>query len=473
MPAPKKIYVYTIGCQMNVYDSDQMVAGLAISGYVPVDAPENADVIMVNTCTIRAKAEQKAFSFLGRMAELKRKNAHLILGVAGCVAQQEGERIFRRMPHVDLVVGTQAIANLPGLIKKIESKRCRIVDVAMDQIAREKNEPPMIDGGQGVTRFVTIMTGCDNYCTYCVVPYVRGRETSRPPDEIVKEIEALVSTGVREVTLLGQNVNSYGLKEGYTTFAGLLQLINTIEGLRRIRFTTSHPKDLSEDLMRAFASLPKLCRHIHLPVQSGSNRILKRMNRKYTANAYLAKIAQLRNLCPDIEITTDIIVGFPGESEADFAATLELIQTVGYDSLFVFNYSDRPQTPASKFNNKVSEPVSNQRLQKVLKLQEQIARAKNESLVGAVKTIMVEGFSKRHGVSANLDQERSIEWTGRTDGQKIVNFDCLEKTMCDQIRPGILVNVKIEKAMPHSLWGRLLPFGSQAGTLKGERNYAA
>ena len=473
MPEPKNIYVYTIGCQMNVYDSDQMVAGLAISGYVQVDAPEKADVIIVNTCTIRAKAEQKAFSFLGRMAELKKKKAHLIIGVAGCVAQQEGERIFKRMPHVDLIVGTQAIVRLPQLIQKIESKRCRIVDVAMDQTAIGNNDRSMMDAGQGITRFVTIMTGCDNYCTYCVVPYVRGREASRPPDEIIKEIEALVAAGVREVTLLGQNVNSYGLKEGYPTFAVLLQQINTIDGLQRIRFTTSHPKDLSEDLMQAFASLPKLCRHIHLPVQSGSDRILKRMNRKYTIKAYLAKIAQLRDLCPDIEITTDIIVGFPGESQADFDATIELIQTVGYDSLFVFNYSDRPQTPASKFSNKVPESLSNQRLQTVLKLQEQIARAKHESLVSTEKTIMVEGYSKRHEVVASAGRVQSIEWTGRTDGQRIVNFDCPDKTMCDQIRPGILVKVKIEKAMSHSLWGRMVPFKAQAGALKGERNYAA
>ena len=473
MSTPRKIYVYTIGCQMNVYDSDQMVAGLVVAGYDQVDSPAKADLILVNTCTIRAKAEQKAFSFLGRMAELKRQKAHLIVGVAGCVAQQEGERIFKRMPHVDLVIGTHAIARLPAIVKKIETKRCRVVDVVMGQDTEATNVLPGFGTRQDVTRFVTIMTGCDNYCTYCVVPYVRGRETSRPPEEIISEIEALVATGVREVTLLGQNVNSYGLKEGYTTFAGLLQQINAVDGLERIRFTTSHPKDLSEDLMHALATLPKLCRHIHLPVQSGSDRILKRMNRNYSVKDYLAKITQLRHWRPDIEITTDIIVGFPGESEMDFNATADLIQKVGFDSLFVFNYSDRPQTPASKFSGKVSESVSNQRLQKILRIQEQIVNAKNKALVGTEKTILIEGFSKRQEVSGNSDEAQSIEWTGRTDGQKIVNCDCLDKAICDRIRPGILVKVKIEKALSHSLWGRILPFENPAGAFKGERNYAA
>lgn len=458
---------------MNVYDSDQMRAGLAASGYRHVASPENADLILVNTCTIRAKAEQKAFSFLGRMADLKRTNPHLIIGVTGCVAQQEGQKIFKRMPHVDLVAGTQAIARLPGMIKKIESKRCRLVDVSLDKGLALETELPVSKTAADVTRFVTIMTGCDNYCSYCVVPYVRGRETSRPPDEIIQEIERLVSSGVREVTLLGQNVNSYGRKEHFGTFADLLQQIDAIDGLRRIRFTTSHPKDLSEDLMRSFALLPKLCRHIHLPVQSGSDSVLKRMNRKYTVEKYLNSVSRLRHWCPEIEITTDIIVGFPGETERDFAATVDLIQKVGYESLFVFNYSDRPQTPASKFKAKVSETTSSQRLQTVLKIQETITRARNETMIGSRQDVLVEGFSKRQSLAVNGGHAEDVAWRGRTGGQKIVNFGCANKSMEDRMRPGRLVRVEIERALAHSLWGTVHSFVDRSGALRGERNYAA
>ena len=275
----KSFYINTIGCQMNVYDSEQIGIRLLALGYQQTGSLEQADLIIVNTCTIRAKAEQKAFSFLGRLAGLKRKKPGLIIGIGGCVAQQEGKKILKRVPHIDLVFGTQAIDRLPNLIQKIKDKRCRIVDVAMVDMPNIADSLLSSQSDTPVSRFVTIMRGCDNYCTYCVVPYVRGRETSRHPDRIVAEIKKLVKSGVKEVTLLGQNVNSYGRKEGLCSFPDLLAKVNSIEGLMRIRFTTSHPKDFNDDLIYAFKTNEKLCNHIHLPVQSGSNRVLKRMNR--------------------------------------------------------------------------------------------------------------------------------------------------------------------------------------------------
>jgi tRNA-2-methylthio-N6-dimethylallyladenosine synthase len=473
-PSEKKIFVYTIGCQMNVYDSDRMIGGMAPAGYRPTSFADQADLILVNTCTIRAKAEQKAFSFLGRLSGLKHKKPHLIIGVTGCVAQQVGEKIFKRMPHVDLVLGTQAIGRLPAIIRRIEAKRCRVVDVALDTDRHAEGlEASRSGSATAITRFVTIMRGCDNYCTYCVVPYVRGRETSRPPEDIVKEIAGLVAAGVREVTLLGQNVNSYGQKEGLCSFADLLARVDAVEGLQRIRFTTSHPKDLSGDLVTAFGSVEKLCRHIHLPVQSGADRILGRMNRKYTRAGYLDKVAQLRAQCPEIEITTDIIVGFPGETAKDFESTLDLIRQVAYDGLFVFNYSDRPQTPAAHFSGKVLAPESNRRLQAVLALQEQITRTKNEGLVGTVARVLVEGHSKKQDGSGSSARQGAIEWTGRTFGQRIVNFTNALDPTGRRIVPGDLVKVKIERALSHSLRGRAVWSQPTAGELKGESSYAA
>jgi tRNA-2-methylthio-N6-dimethylallyladenosine synthase len=334
----KYLYLHTIGCQMNVYDSEQIAMRLAPLGYEQTASMDRADLIIINTCTVRAKAEQKAFSLLGRLARMKRNKRRLIIGVGGCLAQQEGEKILERMPSIDLVFGTQAIDRLPRIIRQIEARRCRIVDVDMDEVP---DIPEFLVGPQTesqVSKFVTIMRGCDNYCAYCVVPFVRGRETSREPESIIREIRVLVENGVKEVTLLGQNVNSYGKKQSLCTFPELLLRINEIEGLLRIRFTTSHPKDLSSDLITAFRDLDKLCPHIHLPVQSGSNRILECMNRKYTIEQYLDKVAKLRDTCNGIAITSDMIVGFPGETEADFEKTLELIKTVEFDGLFAFQY---------------------------------------------------------------------------------------------------------------------------------------
>jgi tRNA-2-methylthio-N6-dimethylallyladenosine synthase len=322
-----------------------------------------------------------------------------------------------------------------------------------------------------VSAFVTIMRGCDNYCTYCVVPYVRGREASRPPDDIVGEIRQLVDGGVREVTLLGQNVNSYGLKEGLCPFPELLARVNEIEGLARIRFTTSHPKDLSLALMQAFGRLEKLCRHIHLPVQSGSDAVLKRMNRRYTRADYLAKVAQLRAVCPDIAITSDIIAGFPGETESDFEATLDLIQQVGFDGLFAFVYSDRPNAPAVRFDPKISEAVKKARLNTVLEQQAAATLTKHQTLVGTVQRVLVDGPGKSRSAT-ELQEER--HWSGRTPANKIVHFSCDGIYSESQRLTGRVMDIMIDKALPHCLGGRLTqdPAPSRVRE-KGDHGYAA
>ena len=470
----KYLYLNTIGCQMNVYDSEQIAMRLVALGYQQTSSLEKADLVIVNTCTIRAKAEQKAFSFLGRLARLKKKKPGLITGVGGCVAQQEGEKIFKRIPYLDLVFGTQAIDRLPYLIQKIEKKHCRIVDIEQADNPHFQEANDRIAPASQVSRFVTIMRGCDNFCSYCVVPYVRGGETSRHPDVIIDEIQELARSGLKEVTLLGQNVNSYGKKEGLCSFTELLSRVSQIEGLMRIRFTTSHPKDFDEDLIYALRTNEKLCDHIHLPVQSGSNRVLKRMNRKYTKELYLDKVAKLRDTCPDIAITSDIIVGFPGESEADFDETLDLIRTIEFDGLFAFKYSDRPNAPAAKFEEKVPDQQMKKRLQVLLDLQDTFTQKKNQALVGTCLAILAEGFSKRQS-SGNLNHpHQAVQWTGRTSTNKIVNFyhdDNPES--CDDLAPGELVDVKIEKAYSHSLWGKLVEGKVVAERLKGDRSYAA
>lgn len=453
------MYIYTMGCQMNVYDSGQIQNRLALLDYAPTDDLDLADLIIVNTCSIRAKAEQKAFSFLGRLAPLKARKPELIVGIGGCVAQQEGKRILKRMPHIDLVFGTHAIRRLPRHIDRIAAERCRIVDV---QIAESVEAEDFALGPfplSEISAFVTIMRGCDNYCTYCVVPFVRGRESSRKPEEIIAEIEHLVKSGVREVTLLGQNVNSYGRKEGLDSFAQLLARIDQIRGLERVRFTTSHPKDLSEDLIAAFARLEKLCHHIHLPVQSGSDRILKRMNRHYTRERYLEKVGQLKAACPDIAISSDIIVGFPGEQDDDFQATLDLIRQVGFDSLFAFMYSDRPQAPARQFKGKIALEVKNQRLQEVLACQQEITQRRNAALIGTVQQVLVDGPSKNQSSITNGGNRPSAsvpaQWAGRTTANKIVHFGGDGRRLPNQLLTGRLINIMIERAMPHCLWGRV------------------
>jgi tRNA-2-methylthio-N6-dimethylallyladenosine synthase len=469
----KYIYLHTIGCQMNVYDSEQIAMRLATLGYAQTESMAQADVIIVNTCTVRAKAEQKAFSMLGRFARMKRDKKRLIIGVGGCVAQQQGEKILERMPAVDLVFGTHAIARLPRLIQQIEARRCRIVDVELDSDPQIPESLVEDRDETGVSKFVTIMRGCDNHCTYCVVPFVRGRETSRQPASILREIRSLVRVGVKEVTLLGQNVNSYGQNPNLCTFPELLSMINQVEGLLRIRFTTSHPKDLGSDLIQAFRDLDKLCPHIHLPVQSGSNRVLKRMNRQYTREQYLDKVAKLRDTCPQIAITSDIIVGFPGESESDFEQTLELIKTVEFDGLFAFQYSDRPQAPSVKLPDKLSEPAIKKRLQILLELQEKFTRRKNMALVGSIQQVLTDGLSKKQISDPPAENGPDQQWTGRTSTNKIVNFYLDEPAAASENLTGKMIGVRIEKGFSHSLLGRVINVEPSAGGLKGVENYAA
>jgi tRNA-2-methylthio-N6-dimethylallyladenosine synthase len=473
----KRLFIQTIGCQMNVYDSEQMRNRLAASGYEETNDLSQADVIILNTCSIREKAEQKAFSFLGRLSGLKQQKPELVIAIGGCVAQQEGDRILGRMPHIDLVFGTQAISRLPQLIARIQRSGSRLVDVKMsDSITAEDytiGQYPRSD----ISAFVTIMRGCDNYCTYCVVPYVRGRETSRRSEDIIEEIRCLVGQGIREVTLLGQNVNSYGKKEGLCSFDQLLKLVEAVEGLERIRFTTSHPKDLSSDLMNVFNGLNKLCRHIHLPVQSGSDSVLKRMNRNYTIEQYLDKIDVLRKTCPDIAITSDIIVGFPGETELDYKATLDLIDLVKFDGLFAFNYSDRPNAPANRFGQKIPEDIKKERLNIVLDHQRAITMAKHKAMVGTVHQVLVDGNStstsqRKHGV--NGEEEEKFQWKGRTSANKIVHFDDVgESDSSNQSLTGRIMDIMITKALPHCLLGQpMYPLHFNKPEGKGDLNDA-
>jgi tRNA-2-methylthio-N6-dimethylallyladenosine synthase len=457
----KTAYIHTIGCQMNVADSEQMAAALAPMGYGASPTFESADLVIVNTCSVRAKAEQKAFSILGRLADLKRRRPELIVGVAGCVAQQEGERILARAPYVDLVVGTGALNRLPAHVRRVEAERCRIVDVEM---SLEAPDPLPQRATGSVCRFITIMRGCDNFCAYCVVPYVRGREASRPPEEILREVRDAVDGGAREVTLLGQNVNSYGRKEGHGTFSELLARVNAVSDLRRIRFTTSHPKDLTTELMACFVRLERLCSHIHLPVQSGSNRLLARMNRGYTREHYLDKVSELRDTCPGIAVTSDMIVGFPGESEADFEQTLDLIRNVRFDGLFAFMYSDRPNAPARRFADKVPDALSRERLHALLAIQDEITFTRNSALVGSVQEVLVEEAGRKPAAEP-------FRWTGRTRGNKIVHFHAGPGAV--KLGAGTLVPVRIEKAMAHSLSGVAEGGATAEGPLKGGAQDAA
>jgi len=449
------VCIHTIGCQMNVYDSGRMTALLNACGYQAVSDAQQADVIIVNTCAIREKAVQKMASFIGRFAEPKRAHPNRRIVVAGCVAQQEGRAILSRFPYVDIVVGTHAIAKLPDLLKAVDAGQGPLVDTQMTD-APEKTDPEELLSFHrtDISEFVTIMRGCDNFCTYCVVPYVRGREVSREPSDILAEIRALVDSGMKEVTLLGQNVNSYGKKEGLPGFASLLEQVNAVDGLERIRFVTSHPKDLSDELIGAFDRLEKLCRHIHLPVQSGSDRILKKMNRGYTAAGYMERVRRLREAVPDMAITTDIIVGFPGETEADYEKTRELMKAVGYDSLFAFAYSDRPSAPARRFPEKVAEAVKNRRLRELFAAQEAISKEKQEALVGRCLDVLVEGESKRQQKLACHEADAPAELSGRSPANRVVNFSCPSRCGLD-IRElkGQIIPIRIEKAFSNSLWG--------------------
>jgi tRNA-2-methylthio-N6-dimethylallyladenosine synthase len=437
---PRKVFIKTYGCQMNVYDTEKMVDLLYGCNYQITSDIKQADLILLNTCSIREKPEHKIYSILGRLKKLKDKNPDLILGVGGCVAQQEGEKLFEKSPHLDLVFGTHSINKLPNLLKEIEEKKAKVCEINM-------SDNGYLDEGvsgyssQKVSSYVSIIRGCNNFCSFCIVPYVRGRERSRPKEEILEEVKHLSQSGVKEVVLLGQNVNSYGNDLGVTGgFPRLLASINDIKGVERIRFITSHPKDLSDDLIRCFKKLDKVCKHIHLPVQSGSNKILKLMNRHYTRDNYLEKVDKLRRVCPAIGITSDVIVGFPQETQRDFDDTLELMKEVKFDDLFSFQYSDRPMTHASRFNDKIPSDVKRERLRILQEAQNGYSLEKNQAVLHKIEEVLVEGVSKKDPHCM----------TGKTGANKTVNF-----AGGDNLR-GMLVSIKISGVHLHSLKGELV-----------------
>ncbi|MEA1968283.1 MAG: tRNA (N6-isopentenyl adenosine(37)-C2)-methylthiotransferase MiaB [Thermodesulfobacteriota bacterium] len=442
-------YIYTIGCQMNTYDSEKFMAILGSMGYEKTFSLEKADIVICNTCSIREKAQEKAFSFLGKIAGKKNNKKNLISVMAGCVAQQEGKNVFKRIPNLDIVLGTQAFTRLKDHVKAVQSGKTRITDIdesheifelMPDFSTLEKNK---------VSRFVTIMQGCDNFCTYCVVPYVRGRERSRNPEHIIKEITALGEAGVKEVVLLGQNVNSYGKKEGICSFPRLLEKICKIDSIKRVRFATSHPKDLSDELIFAIRDNEKICNHLHLPVQSGSNRILKKMHRGYTRESYVERISKLKKECPDIALSSDMIVGFPSENREDFQNTIDLVKEIEFDGIFAFAYSHRPNAPASKFKDEIDEPEKMARLNKLIHLQEVFTKKKNQACVGNIEHVLVEGESRKKRNRTEENKEQFPQMTGRTESGKIVHF-------CEKdVRPGEILDIKIENAYAHSLWGKV------------------
>ncbi len=440
MVAEKFFYLETFGCQMNVVDSERIVHLLQEIGYGQVESPDGADLILLNTCSVRGKAERKVYGHLGRFKPLKDARPEIIIGVGGCVAQQEGKEMLGRVPWLDLVFGTHNVHQLPDLVRRIEGDRVRIAETEfLDRETRLRLFPTRSEKG-GVTRFVTVMQGCDNFCSYCIVPHVRGREISRPSGEVLAEVGQLAAQGVREVTLLGQNVNSYGARDGgELSFAGLLRSIHDLEGIERIRFTTSHPKDLSGELIDSFGSLEKLCRHLHLPVQSGADPVLRAMNRGYTAAEYLEKVERLRRICPEIRLTTDVIVGFPGETEEDFEATLALVEEIRYADAFLFLYSPRPGTAAAALPETLDPAAKQARFDRLVTLQERIGAETWASDVGRTLPVLVEGESRQRGG----------QLFGRTTWNRIVNF----KGDAELI--GRTVPVKVTRSYKNSQLGEL------------------
>jgi tRNA-2-methylthio-N6-dimethylallyladenosine synthase len=437
----KNLYIQTYGCQMNQYDSERIARIMARRGYRQTDQIDSADLILLNTCTVRDKAEQKVYSLLGSWKDLKAARAGVIIGVGGCVAQQQGGALLKRVPHLDLVFGTQNIHKLPEMVEQVEAEQGRPVEVAFYRDPAYMEDPDARPQIHGVKAYVTIMQGCNKVCSFCIVPHVRGRELSRPSARIVAEVEALVARGVVEIMLLGQNVNSYGkLTRGELSFADLLRRVNSIAGLERIRFTTSHPQDLSPELIDAFASLDHLCEHLHLPVQSGSDAVLARMRRGYSRREYLERICRLRESRPEVALSTDIIVGFPGETDADFEQTVELLEQLEYDEIFSFTYSPRPQTVSAKvYADDVPPDIKKERLSRVQTLQQGISLAKNRRRIGEVEEILVEGRSKL----------KSGQVMGRTRGNRIVNLAGDEKLI------GRLVRARIVGATANSLLGEM------------------
>jgi len=436
------VYIKTFGCQMNEYDSSKMqdVLGEA-HGMTRTDDPAQADVLLVNTCSVREKAQEKVFSLLGEWRALKELRPHVVIGVGGCVASQEGEGITARAPYVDLVFGPQTLHRLPELIEGLKRTGRPQIDVSFPEIEKFDRLPEA--RAHGATAYVSIMEGCSKYCTFCVVPYTRGEEISRPFEQVIGEVEILAAQGVREVTLLGQNVNAYagGMKDGSVAdLATLIHFVAAVPGVERIRFTTSHPLEFNDSLIEAYANVPKLNNLLHLPVQSGSDRVLAAMKRGHTALEYKQKLRKLRAVRPGISITTDIIVGFPGESDEDFLATMNLIADVGFDQSFSFIYSRRPGTPAASFPDEVPSDVKQQRLELVQQRLNVQSRDISLRMVGSRQRVLVERPAKRN---------RS-ELAGRTDNNRWVNFD----------GPAELINrftdVIITEARPNSLRGRLV-----------------
>ena len=411
MNDPGKLYVKTFGCQMNVYDTEKIYAFLQDS-YVPAASEEEADVIILNTCSIREKAEQKVYSLLGRIKPLKDINPDLLIGVGGCVAQQEGERILKRSPAVDVVFGTHNVDELPRLLEERIRDGKRICRVREDTGTVPTSDAPRVTGSLGATSLLTIMKGCDNYCAYCVVPLVRGREVSRPASEIIVEAEFLVEKGVREITLLGQNVNSYHDPDTGAGFVSLLETMESLPGLERLRFVTSHPKDFSPELAHAMADLSKVCEHIHLPVQAGSDRVLSAMKRGYTSRQYVEKVELLRKLIPEVEFTTDVIVGFPGEERGDFERTLNMLSIVKYQNAFSFRFSPRPGTAAATMEDPVDAEIKRPWLPELQEFQNRITAEKHRNMVGREVEILVEG----------ADKKKSGFLEGRTRSNYIVHF---------------------------------------------------
>lgn len=438
---PKKIFIKTFGCQMNEYDSSKMADLLkSEEGMVSTDHAEEADIILLNTCSVREKAQEKVFHQLGRWKSLKKKNPDLLIGVGGCVASQEGDAILARAPYVDVVFGPQTLHRLPQLLRARKNSGQSQVDVSFPEIEKFDHLPePRVEGA---TAFLSIMEGCSKYCTYCIVPFTRGAEVSRPFDDVLAEAAQLAEHGVREITLLGQNVNAYRglMHDGEAAdLALLLHYLAEIPGIERLRYMTSHPVEFSQALIDAYAAIPKLVSFLHLPVQSGSDRVLAAMKRGYTALEYKSKIRKLRAVRPDISISSDFIVGFPGESDEDFEATMRLVEEIGFDSSFSFIYSARPGTPAVDLADTTPLAVKQERLQRLQARIEEQAQTISLAMVGSMQRILVEGQAKK--------DERELR--GRTDNNRVVNFTGHPRLI------GHFVDVMITSAQPHSLRGEI------------------
>ncbi|OJY19041.1 tRNA (N6-isopentenyl adenosine(37)-C2)-methylthiotransferase MiaB [Pandoraea sp. 64-18] len=442
----KKIYIKTFGCQMNEYDSDKMADVLgAAEGLEKTDTPEDADVILFNTCSVREKAQEKVFSDLGRMRALKEIKPDLVIGVGGCVASQEGAAIVQRAPYVDVVFGPQTLHRLPQMLEARRATGRSQVDISFPEIEKFDHLPPA--KVEGATAFVSIMEGCSKYCSYCVVPYTRGDEVSRPFEDVLTEIAGLAEQGVREITLLGQNVNAYrgSMADGeIADFALLIEYVAEVPGVERIRYTTSHPKEFTQRLIDTYAKVPKLVSHLHLPVQHGADRVLSAMKRGYTALEYKSIIRRLRQVRPDMSMSSDFIVGFPGETEEDFDKLMAMIHEIGYDTSFSFIYSPRPGTPAANLPDDTPREVKLRRLQHLQAVIEENAAHISQRMVGSRQRILVEGVSRKD----------PNELQGRTENNRVVNFPATEAQRAHLI--GQMTDVVITLAYPHSLRGELL-----------------